>query len=261
MQFLIETVFYFFAVYTKTPYVDTLFFVSIIINVLALPIYNLADKLQEKEKAIHSKLKPKIDDIKSVYKGDKRYMLIRACQRINGYKTIYAFRGTVGLLIQIPFFFAAYNFFSNLEVYNLVSFGAIEKLSEPDALLKFGNISINLLPFIMTFFSVLATLVYTKNLKLKLKEKLPLFFMSAFFLVFLYNSPAVLLIYWTINCAFSFIKNVVILNKDKISKCRNNIASNKKVMKTVSIFSKAIFLVYTFFVIIISILYFAKPTI
>jgi len=52
VQFLIETLFYFFAVYTKTPYVNTLFFVSIIINILALPIYNLADKLQEKEKTI-----------------------------------------------------------------------------------------------------------------------------------------------------------------------------------------------------------------
>ena len=44
-------------------------------------------------------MKPMIDNIKAVYKGDQRYLLIRACQRINGYKTIYAFRGTLGLLI------------------------------------------------------------------------------------------------------------------------------------------------------------------
>jgi len=72
-------------------------------------------------------------------------MLIRACRRINGYKTIYAFRGTIWLLIQIHFFFAAYNFFSNLDVYNLVNFGAIAKLSEADALIKIGSMSVNLL--------------------------------------------------------------------------------------------------------------------
>ena len=79
---------------------------------------------------------------------------------INGYKTIYAFRGTLGLLIQIPFFIAAYNFIHSISGLNGQSFLFIKDLSQPDALIHIGNISINLLPFVMTLFSLLAGFVY-----------------------------------------------------------------------------------------------------
>ena len=118
-----------------------------IINFISLPLYNIAESWQAKERAIQEKMKPMIDNIKAVYKGDQRYLLIRACQRINGYKTIYAFRGTLGLLIQIPFFLAAYNFIHNLSGLQLGSFLFIKDFSKPDGILNIGNISVNILPF------------------------------------------------------------------------------------------------------------------
>ena len=48
-------------------------------------------------------MKPDIEHIKRNFKGDERFLLIQACYKIYDYKTIYAFRGTLGLLIQIPF--------------------------------------------------------------------------------------------------------------------------------------------------------------
>ncbi len=173
-------------------------------------------------------MKPMIDNIKAVYKGDQRYLLIRTCQRINGYKTIYAFRGTLGLLIQIPFFLAAYNFIHNLSGLQLGSFLFIKDFSKPDGILNIGNISVNILPFIMTLFSLLAGLIYSK--KLRFKESLPLYIVSLIFLVLLYNSPSGLVFYWTLNCLFSLIKNIFIeyklykvfvVNKNKILKCYN----------------------------------------
>ena len=173
-------------------------------------------------------MKPMIDNIKALYKGDQRYLLIRTCQRINGYKTIYAFRGTLGLLIQIPFFLAAYNFIHNLSGLQLGSFLFIKDFSKPDGILNIGNISVNILPFIMTLFSLLAGLVYSK--KLRFKESLPLYIVSLIFLVLLYNSPSGLVFYWTLNCLFSLIKNIFIeyklykvfvVNKNKILKCYN----------------------------------------
>ena len=114
IEFIIEIVFYYFKVIAQSSYAESVFITSVIINILALPLYNKAEEWQKKERDIQNKMKPMIDNIKSVYKGDQRYLLIRACQRINGYKTIYAFRGTLGLLIQIPFFLAGYNFFHSL---------------------------------------------------------------------------------------------------------------------------------------------------
>ncbi|KLI37041.1 YidC/Oxa1 family membrane protein insertase, partial [Brachyspira hyodysenteriae] len=116
--------------------------------------------------------------------------------------------GTLGLLIQIPFFMAAYNFVHSLSGLSGQSFLFIKDLSKPDALIHIGNISINLLPFLMTLFSLLAGFVYSR--KLKFKESLPLYVVSLIFLFLLYNSPSGLLFYWTINCLFSFIKNIII---------------------------------------------------
>ncbi|KLI53686.1 membrane protein, partial [Brachyspira hyodysenteriae] len=200
-EFIIEILFYLFSVEFKSSYGVSLFLLSLCINFLSLPLYNIAESWQAKERAIQDKMKPMIDNIKAVYKGDQRYLLIRTCQRINGYKTIYAFRGTLGLLIQIPFFMAAYNFVHSLTGLSGQSFLFIKDLSKPDALIHIGNISINLLPFLMTLFSLLAGFVYSR--KLKFKESLPLYVVSLIFLFLLYNSPSGLLFYWTINCLFS----------------------------------------------------------
>ena len=209
IEFIIEIVFYLFNnVVFKSGYATSLFFLSLIINFISLPLYNIAESWQAKERAIQEKMKPMIDNIKAVYKGDQRYLLIRTCQRINGYKTIYAFRGTLGLLIQIPFFLAAYNFIHNLSGLQLGSFLFIKDFSKPDAVFSIGNITINILPLIMTLFSLLAGLVYSK--KLKFKESLPLYIVSLIFLVLLYNSPSGLVFYWTLNCLFSLIKNIFI---------------------------------------------------
>ncbi|TXJ21581.1 hypothetical protein EPJ79_10810 [Brachyspira aalborgi] len=208
IEFIIEIVFYLFNNVFKSGYATSLFFLSLIINFISLPLYNIAESWQAKERAIQEKMKPMIDNIKAVYKGDQRYLLIRACQRINGYKTIYAFRGTLGLLIQIPFFLAAYNFIHNLSGLQLGSFLFIKDFSKPDGILNIGDISVNILPFIMTLFSLLAGLVYSK--KLRFKESLPLYIVSLIFLVLLYNSPSGLVFYWTLNCLFSLIKNIFI---------------------------------------------------
>ncbi len=269
VRYLIEILFYFFVIHTKTNYINTLFFVSIIINILALPIYAVADKLKAQEDIIQRKMKPEIDVIKSVYKGDKRYMLIKACHRINGYKAIYAFRSTMGLLIQIPFFFAAYNFFSTVEGFNLVSFMGITSLSNSDALIKINNININVLPFVMTLFSVFSSYMYTKidskkwcddrNNKFMLKEQLSLYSMSIIFLILLYNSPAVMLLYWTINCAFSLLKNIVIYNKNKIIYLWTKLHSNKKSFNIFKLIIKLVLLIYSLVIVVMTILYIYSP--
>ena len=244
IEFIIEILFYLFNNVFKSSYAVSLFLLSLSVNFLSLPLYNIAESWQSKERTIQDKMKPMIDNIKSVYKGDQRYLLIRACQRINGYKTIYAFRGTLGLLIQIPFFIAAYNFIHHLSGLSLGNFLFIEDFSKQDSLLRIGNFSINVLPFIMTLFSLLSGLVYSK--KLKFKESLPLYIVSLIFLILLYNSPSGLLYYWTINCLFSLIKNIVIEHKLYLFFIKNR----SKLLKAYNV----LLLVYSFFIIVIFIL-------
>lgn len=48
----------------------SLIILSIGINLITLPIYNVAEKWQEMERIIQKRMKPKVKDIKAVFKGD-----------------------------------------------------------------------------------------------------------------------------------------------------------------------------------------------
>ncbi|EMB21848.1 YidC/Oxa1 family membrane protein insertase [Treponema denticola] len=179
---------------------------SITVNVICLPIYNVAEKWQEKERDIQKRLKPKIRDIKAVFKGDERYMMLSAYYRQNRYHPLYAMRGMFALLIQIPFFIAAYKLLSGLPMLNNASFWFLKDLGNPDGLLNIAGSNVNALPIVMTVINISASAVYSKGLDIK--EKLQLYITAAVFLVLLYNSPSGLVFYWTLNNIFSLFKNI-----------------------------------------------------
>jgi len=179
---------------------------SITVNVICLPIYNVAEGWQEKERTAQKKLKRKIADIKAVFSGDERYMILATYYRQNQYHPLYAVRGMFALLIQIPFFIAAYKLLSGLPMLNNASFLFLKDLGKPDGLLYVAGMHINALPILMTFINILASAVYSKGLTIK--EKLQLYITAAVFLVLLYNSPSGLVFYWTLNNIFSLFKNV-----------------------------------------------------
>jgi YidC/Oxa1 family membrane protein insertase len=180
--------------------------ISLVISVLCLPLYAIAEKWQQLERDIEKKLKPKIDKIKKAFKGDEQYMILSAYYRQNHYHPIYALRSSLGLLIQIPFFIAAYSFLSHLEAIKGVSFLFIRDLGAPDTLFSIDSLQVNLLPFVMTMVNCFAGAIYIKGLPTR--EKVQLYGMAGIFLILLYNSPSALVLYWTINNVFSLVKNI-----------------------------------------------------
>ena len=223
IEFLIETLFFLFYRIFNFSFSISILFLSLSINLISLPLYNIAESWQAKERNLRNKMQPIIDNIKHVYKGDQRYLLIKTCHRINKYKTVYTFIGILGLLIQIPFFIAAYHFIYNLTNLSEGHFLFIKDFSMPDNLINISNIHINILPITMTVFSLLSANVYSK--KLNFKESMPIYITSLIFLILLYNSPSGLLFYWNINCLFSLIKNIILeyklMHKKPISKILN----------------------------------------
>ena len=187
---------------------------SLGINLITLPIYNVAEKWQEMERGIQKRMKPKVKNIKTVFKGDEQYMILSAYYRQNNYHPLYALRSLFALFIQIPFFIAAYQLLSELPALKETSFLFLKDLGSPDKLVTIGSISLNLLPVIMTVINIAASAVYTKGLELK--DKLTLYLTAFLFLVLLYNSPSGLVLYWTLNNIFSLFKNI--FYKIKLSK-------------------------------------------
>jgi YidC/Oxa1 family membrane protein insertase len=190
----------------KNPAI-ALFGVSAAVSVLTLPLYFIAEKYQEKERDILKLLKPKIDKIKAVFSGDEQYLILSTYYKQNNYHPIYAMRSTAGLLIQIPFFIAAYSYLSHLEQLQGASFLFIRNLGAPDGILSFGNIYINVLPLFMTLINIVSGAVYSKGFATR--DRIQLYGMSLIFLLLLYNSPSGLVLYWTMNNIFSLAKNII----------------------------------------------------
>lgn len=179
---------------------------SLVVTICCLPLYIIAEKWQEKDLADQKRLKPGIDRIKQTFKGDEQYMILSTFYKQNHYSPIYSLRSSFSLLIQIPFFMAAYSFLSNLEMIRGTGFLFINDLGSPDSIFKIGNFNINILPILMTLINCISGAVYSKGHPLR--EKIQIYLFAAIFLVILYNSPSGLVVYWTMNNVFSLVKNV-----------------------------------------------------
>lgn len=181
-------------------------FLSLAMNILVLPLYRRADAMQEKARDTDMKLSRGISHIKKSFSGDEKMMILQTYYRQNDYSPLSSLTGSVSLLLEIPFFMAAYQFLSGLDVLNGVSFGPIKDLSSPDGLIVIGSLTLNLLPILMTLVNCISSAIYLKGFPLK--TKIQLYAMAAFFLVFLYTSPSGLVFYWTLNNIFSLVKTV-----------------------------------------------------
>lgn len=211
IEYLVEFVFLFLRTrFESIGVIGAVLGVSIIINFLALPLYNMADAVKEKERQRQKKLEPRVKRIKAAFKGDEQFMMLSAYYRQNDYNPLYSLKASLSILLEIPFFIAAYNYLSNCSELLGQSFWIFKDLSKPDCLFSvslFGHdLPVNILPLLMTAINLISSVVYLKESSVQ--DKVQLFGLSFVFLVLLYNSPAGLVIYWIFNNLFSFCKNV-----------------------------------------------------
>ena len=90
--------------------------VSFAVSILCLPLYIVAERWQQIQRDTEKRLEPGMKRIKETFKGDEQYMILSAFYKENHYHPMMALRSSFGLLIQIPFFIAAYNFLSTLPI-------------------------------------------------------------------------------------------------------------------------------------------------
>ena len=189
--------------------------VSLTVTLLCLPLYIVAEKWQETERDIQLKMKKEISRIKKFFKGDEQYMILSTYYRQNHYHPIMSLRSSFGILIQIPFFLAAYHTISSLSDLQGKSFLFIKDMSLPDALFYIKQFPVNILPVLMTLINCVSGFIYSKGHEAR--EKIQIYGMAFLFLIILYNSPAGLVVYWTMNNIFSLVKNIFYKMKNPLS--------------------------------------------
>ena len=212
IELMLDVIFTFAHEFTRNPGLSIVV-LSLTVNLLILPLYLRADKIQEEDRDQADRMKPGVDKIRRVFRGDAQYMMLQTYYRQNHYKPYYSLKSLLPLLLQVPFFMAAYNYLSGLNLLYTVPFGPIRDLGAPDALLKAGSLTVNVLPVAMTVINLLSGVVYSKGMPLK--SKVQMLVIALVFLALLYNSPSGLVLYWTLNNVFSLAKNLFMKLKNR----------------------------------------------
>jgi len=190
---------------------------SLVVSTLVLPLYKRAEAIEQEQREKEKELSFWTEHIKHHFKGDERYMMLDAYYRENHYNPIHRLKSSISILLQIPFFMAAYDLLGVRAAnrFRGVDFLFFTDLSTPDNFLALGSIAINVMPILMTLINILATYIYTRGLPAK--TVLRSLILPLIFLIALYNSPLALLLYWTMNNLYSLVKTIIIKNSQKRS--------------------------------------------
>lgn len=206
LESIIETLFYFaFDKFSLFHYGGAILFVSLAVNLLTLPVYNRADDLRSRMLAKEKALARGLRHIRATFSGDERFLLLSEYYAQNRFSPFSPLFSSLSILIQIPFFIAAYHFLSGCPDLAGESFFCIRDLSKPDGIVSAGSVRLNLLPLLMTLVNILSGAVYSREAPLR--EKVQIYVLALLFLLLLYASPSGLVLYWLANNLFGLCKN------------------------------------------------------
>jgi len=188
---------------------------SLVVGVLMRPLSRIADRLQDQVHEIDARLAPKLAAIKKDNKGAEQSEKIITMYKEEGVHPLYSLKSLMGVFVVIPVFIGAFDMLAENIHLSGASFLWIADLSHPDSFLLlpftlpfFGGY-LNLLPFIMTGFSFVASKLHAHpamDAAQQRKQSRNLVLMSVAFLVLFYTFPAGMVLYWTTNNLISVIK-------------------------------------------------------
>ncbi|MBQ9789821.1 MAG: membrane protein insertase YidC [Lentisphaeria bacterium] len=193
---------------------------TIIVRLLFWPVTQKANDSMKKMQ----NLKPQIDKLREQYKTNPQ-MLNMKTMELYKKEGVNPVGGCLPILLQIPVFFALYATLDGAFALRQVSFAWVENLAAPDTILSFplgftifgiSNFDLNPLVIAMTVLMVLQQKL-TPTAMDPMQQKM-MALMPIFMLIFLYELPAGLTLYWTVSQLFSILQLVLQRRKKKLEK-------------------------------------------
>jgi len=190
-------------------------FLSLAVKILMWPLTLVAERWQREVERIQSVLKPELDAVRREFRGEEAHRRVLQAYRQHGVSPFFPVRSLLGFLIQIPIFIAAFDMLGENFGLNGSSFLWIGDLALPDrtvalpTTLPFFGGHLNLLPFLMTFLTVLAARVQeypSISPELLAGQRRRLYAMAVVFFVAFYTFPAGMVLYWTANNLWHLVR-------------------------------------------------------
>ncbi len=173
--------------------------ITLIIKTLFWPITHKSTVSMRKM----AEMQPIVKEIKEKYKDNPQMMQMKTMEAYRANK-VNPLGGCLPMFIQIPVFFALYSTFRSAVELRHVSFLWCENLAKPDTVGHIFSLAINPLAIVMVV-SMLVQQMLTPTTGDPNQKKM-MMAMPIVMLVFMYNMPAALTLYWTVNQLVSIIQ-------------------------------------------------------
>ena len=193
----------------------TIILFSFLFKIFTLPVNIFSMLVQRRASYIQFSLAPELDRIKKNFTGEDAHIKFIEVHKARGVTPYYKLRTFLPTLFPILFLIPIFNVLGELDLVSGNSFLWIKDLAYPDTIfyinsqfLLFIN-NINLLPILMTLFTIFGALLYQNKIvgkKELSKQKLNLYLMSLFFLFLFYSFPSAMVLYWTFNNIWQLIQ-------------------------------------------------------
>ncbi len=197
--------------------VGAIVLLSICVKIILIIPVHISEKFQRKVNEQRSIIEPAVAELKKQFSGEELHNKTMETYKELNISPAYTLKSLLGPAIQIPFFFAAFHALQKSSIFVGHRFLWMENLAQPDALFAFPftfpwfGASLNILPFIMTALTIIASrLSEPKGLSPELlkKQRNSLYTLAIFFLIFLYPYAAAMVIYWTMNNLLSVVQSI-----------------------------------------------------
>jgi YidC/Oxa1 family membrane protein insertase len=183
----------------------------VVLATLVRVVFHPLNMVSMKSMRAMQKLQPEMERLRQKYKNDSQAMNA-ALMALYKENKINPAGGCLPLLLQMPLFVALYQvLFNAIELRRAPFFGWIHDLSAPDFLFMVGPFPLRLLPILM-----LATgLVQQKLTPTDPRQMTSMYLMNVVMLVFFYNLPSGLVLYWTVMNMLTALQQWIIMRQDK----------------------------------------------
>ncbi len=187
-------------------------FLAFSVKILFFPLARWANRGVRENEDIARSMATTIGQIKNSYKGEEQAERILALYKEKGYRPFLPLKSVAVLFLQIPIFVAVFSSVIS-GVFADEPFWLLEDLTVPDALGGVFGVRINILPIVML---AVASVSIVHLHYLRPMEKHQIFtgsLLSIGFFIILYQSPAALVFYWTLNIAFQWAIDALLIRR------------------------------------------------
>jgi YidC/Oxa1 family membrane protein insertase len=188
---------------------------SLAVKIILYPLTRIADRWQAEVNRIQGRLQPRIAEIRRTFRGEEAHRLTLQVYRDEGVHPLFTMKSLAGFAIQLPMFIAAFDMLADNFALSGASFLWVADLAVPDRFMElpfvlpfFGG-HFNLLPAIMTLLTVLSALTQRDESltpPLLKKQRRQLYLMAGAFFLLFFTFPAGMVLYWTANNFWHFLK-------------------------------------------------------